>query len=257
MGIYKNIIWALALAIFFSCDHSKDRYLQKWEMANKEALPKDSLACYFSTFDPVDSSQLDFLRSSFLQDWLAASLYAFKEPVLYNGYLGSDRYRFLWLPSFHKPMVFTIVNDSGRVFLNVKKLDRHPLNRDVRYINGTSWDLDYIGMGHEIIKETDTLKNGETVIMSKIRGRYAKIIYNATKELTKDDWNQFESLLGKAGFWNLTPYVASGATDGAEWVIEANTRRGYRYVIREMIEENLMDAGNLLVKLSGLEIELY
>ena len=258
MSFIKSSICLLAFASLFSCDHSMDGYLKKREMANKKGLPKDSLAFYFSPIEPVDSSQIQFLSQSFLQNWIDASLYAFKEPVLSKGYLGIDKYRFLWLPSFHKPMLITIEKDSSNYYLNVKKLDRLPKTEDIRYEHGTSsWDEENMARGYEINIEIDTLENGKTAEMSFIKGRYAKITLDFTRRITKSEWDHFEDLLTKANFWNAIPYLKDGSTDGAQWVIEASTLRRYKYIARGWPEENIRDMGQYLVKLSGLKQELY
>ncbi len=257
MNHYKIwILWIVPIC-FISCKQSTYHYPNNRQISDENGLPKDSLASYFSTFEPFDSTQNEFLKASFLQDYFTTVLYAFKEPILYNDYLGKERYRFLWIPSFQTPMVFTLFNDAGIISLNTKKLDRQPRTKDLRYPENPDWDSDYSVTGHELIKEVDTLENGKTEIMTRIKGRFAKIIYDSTRIFSKAEWEQFERLLTKAYFWNVSAYEPSGAADGAFWILEANTRMRYKYIEREMPNDNIMDIGRFLVELSGLKIKLY
>lgn len=257
MNHSPKLILLIVLICSISCKQSTFKYQKNRQVSDENGLPKDSLGFYFSTFEPIDSSQYKFLNDSFRQNYFTTMLYAFKEPILYNDYLGKDRYRFLWLPSFHKPMVFTILNDGGKISLNTKKLDRQPLTEDLRYPENHERDNDYSLIGHELIKEVDTLENGKTEIVTRIKGRFANIIYDSTRILSKGEWEHFEELLTKANFWTVSAFEPSGAADGAFWILEANTRKRYKYIEREMPNDNIMDIGRFLVDLSGLKIKLY
>src|SRR5687768_15569471 len=73
-------------------------------------LPKDSLAFYFPKNSFDDRSSVD----SFRQNWYSSALYSFKEPVLSKDYVGHNIHRFLWLRSFHRPVVFTLHQGKDR-----------------------------------------------------------------------------------------------------------------------------------------------
>ncbi|MEO7982626.1 MAG: hypothetical protein ABI688_00965 [Bacteroidota bacterium] len=248
------LIWILVIQI--SCRNSSFLYPQKENITDEGGLPNDSLGSYFSSFESVDSTQYEFLKNSFLQNYFTTALYIFKEPVLYNKYLGKERFRFLWLPSFHKPMLYTISKDASGIVLNTRKLDRQPLTHDFSYSN-SEWDQDYLQTGHEIIKEVDTLENDKVDTITKIKGRFAKIEYETTQRLSNSQWKQFKNLLTKAEYWDLPVFKSSGATDGAFWLIEANTKEHYKYVVRNMPDQNVMKIGQFLADLSGFKIELY
>lgn len=257
MNHFRKLILLIVSVCFISCKHSTFQYPKNRQVSDKNGLPKDSLGFYFSTFEPIDSSQYKFLKDSFRQDYFTTVLYAFKEPILYNDYLGKERYRFLWLPSFQTPMVFTFLNDAGIISLNTKKLDRQPRTEDLRYPENPDRESDYSLTGHELIKEVDTIENGKTEIMTRIKGRFAKIIYDSTRILSKAEWEHFEGLLTKANFWTVSTYKPSGAADGAFWILEANTRKRYKYIEREMPNDNIMNIGRFLADLSGLKLKLY
>jgi hypothetical protein len=87
--------------------------------------------------------------------------------------------------------------------------------------------------------------------------RRADIIYNSTKTLTKQNWYSFKKLLDEAKFWNLKPYDWAGDTDGAMWVIEAHTNRAYKYIVRQSPSGKIRKIGEMLIKLSGQDEEIY
>src|SRR4051812_14477963 len=76
-------------------------------------LPEDSLAFYFpqNSFSDLPSSD------SFVQNWYSSALYSFKEPVLSQQFVGHNIYRFLWLRSFHRPVVFTLHQNGDAIWL--------------------------------------------------------------------------------------------------------------------------------------------
>jgi hypothetical protein len=240
-----------------SCNNVTYHYPKNNGIANAQGIPKDSLLFYFTTYEPFDSSQIELVRDTFLQNYVGANLYAFREPIYFNDYLGKEQYRFLWLPSFQKPMLFVLTRENDQVILTTKTLDRHPINKDVRYEHGHYWDQDYIGMGHELIIQKDTLQNGKVQEMTFVKGRYAKIASSDRKILTMTDWGKFKNLLSGVDFWNLQTFIESGATDGAFWAIEANTTKGYKLVLRHMPENKVMRVGQFFVDRSGSKIELY
>jgi hypothetical protein len=258
MKPFRNIIKLLGLVCFMACKQTTYHYPQNRELANDKGMLHDSLNYYFSTFEPFDSSQFEFVKDAFWQNYFSATLYAFKEPILYNDHLGRELYRLLWLRSFHSPMVFTIANANGKVTLTTKKLDRHPLIRNEHYVDIPEWDSNYITQGYQLIKEIDTLENGKTEVITIVKAdRKANIIYDSTRILTQNDWYKFKEILSEAKFWNLAAYEWEGIADGSAWVIEANTTNRYKYIVRQSPAGKLRKVGKLLVDLSGLNEEIY
>ena len=259
MRLFLRAITLLMVTICIqSCKQKGYPYPQDRKVANEKGVLNDSLGFYFSTFEPFDSSQHEFVKDSLWQPYLSANLYSFKEPVLYNDYLDKEQYRFLWLRSFHLPIVFTIANDKGSITLTTKKLDRQPLFHDQRYVNIPEWDSIFIAQGYQPIHEIDTLENGKTKVVTVIKAdRKANIIYDSTMVLTIEHWRRFDARLKDAAFWDLKPYDWAGSTDGAMWVIEAHTRKAYKYIVRQSPGGNIKKIGEMLIKLSGLREEIY
>lgn len=189
---------------------------------------------------------------------MSTNLYALKEPILYNDYLGKEQYRFLWLRSFHLPMVFTIANDNEKITLHTKKLDRQPMFEDYSYApDNPSEDSSYVRQGYKVIKQLDSSEGKPEWITVIKADRRANITYDSTKNLTISDWNRFETLLSNANFWNIKPYDWAGHTDGATWIIEAHSQNRYRYIVRQSPEGDIHEIGKFLIDLSGVKEEIY
>lgn len=260
MRSIQNILHFIILSFFVSCNQSGHNYAKIPDITNENGLPRDSLSFYFSTFEPVDTTQIEFVRDTFLQNYFSTNLYAFKEPILFNNYLGRDIYRFLWLRSFHLPMVFSLADSNGMITLTTKKLDRQPLYRDYAYYPEYHPEQDsiYRKRGYKLINQIDTLENGKTDNYTVVKAdRRGYIIYDSTITLTKTDWSRFKKLLEETKFWSLTPYYWAGHTDGAAWIIEAHTKKRYKYIVRQSPDGKLRELGELLVELSGLKKEMY
>ncbi len=68
-------------------------------------------------------SSLDFRRDHFKSDWYSAQLGALQEPSLFQkiNAASTESYRFLWLRTFHHPVVVRIdVNSDGTSLLTAK-----------------------------------------------------------------------------------------------------------------------------------------
>ena len=258
MKHFQKTILLFLSASCVSCTQISYHYPKDRNVANEKGMLIDSLGFYFSKFEPFDSSQTEFVRDSFWQNYLSTNLYALKEPVLYNDYLGKVQYRFLWLRSFHLPMVFTIVNDNEKIILTTKKLDRQPLFEDYLYSpDDPSEDSSYARRGYKIMKQLDSSEGKPEWITVIKADRRANIVYDSTKNLAIADWDHFGTLLKKANFWNIKPYDWAGHTDGAMWIIEAHFPDRYRYIVRQSPSGNIQEIGKFLIDMSGLHEEIY
>jgi hypothetical protein len=227
---------------------SKPSQDTRLSFADTLRLPKDSLAFYF----PLNSFSNKANVDSFVQNWYSSALYSFKEPHLFQDYIGRNIYRFLWLRSFHRPVVFILHQKDGEVWLNTKMLDRQPQFDDNR-ISGVPKEQqeEYIKAGYFVDKK-------EPDLLVKIADRKANIIYNKNIALSVKEWNQFEQLLAKANFWKLPTNIDDGSTDGASWVIEARLKNKYHIVDYHSPGDNeFAKAGLFIIKLSGLKEEVY
>ena len=222
--------------------------------ADTLSLPNDSLAFYFPLNSFSDKPNLD----SFVQNWYSSALYSFKEPILSESFLGHNTYRFLWLRSFHRPVIFTLQQKDSQVWLTTKMLDKQPMFHDHLFYADVSIiskeeQQEYIDDGYSINKRPPN-----DLILEKKADRKANIIYNKNIFLSEKEWNEFEQLLSKANFWKLPTSIDDGSTDGAQWVIEALLKNNYHIVdYHSPFDNEYAKAGRFLIKLSGLQEEIY
>lgn len=257
--MHRFHICILILAIhIFGCKGKTYHYPQDRSIANEKGILNDSLGFYFASSDFIDSSQYEFLLDSFWQDQLSANLYALKEPVLFNDYLNKELYRFLWLPSFNKPLVISIGKEGGNYFLNAKRLDQHPLIRDIIYSVDRKMDSIYLAKGYSIVKDSFMRERGGKGLYSVIKAdRRAKLIQNQTKVLTVEQWEGFMRLFDQLPFWKMKSFDWAGNADGAAWILEAHTRYRYKYIIRQNAGKKFYALANYLLSLAEIEEELY
>jgi hypothetical protein len=187
---------------------------------NTSQPPNDSLAFYFPANSFSDKPSSD----SFIQNWYSSALYSFKEPVLSQNFVGHSIYRFLWLRSFHRPVVFTLHQIQDRVWLNTKMLDKQPRFDDDRYLARQK------NLQEELIKEGYSVDKKDPDLWVRIADRKASIVYDNNICLSEQEWNEFEELLARAHFWSLPARIDDGSMDGAQWVIEAHLKNSYHFV---------------------------
>jgi hypothetical protein len=211
-------------------------------------LPKDSLAFYFPINIFSDRPSAD----SFVQNWYSSALYSFKEPLLSQNFDGYNIYRFLWLRSFHRPVVFTLHQSEGQVWLITKILDKQPSFHDDRYAGVTKESRD------EYFKEGFIVDKQNPDLLVRLADRRASIVFNDAIPLSNKEWNEFEELLGEADFWKLPTNIDDGSTDGANWVIEGHLKDKYHVVdYHSPGNSEYGKAGRFLISLSGLRERIY
>ena len=248
----------LALFIFclaiLSCSQAPSQlnYSQDALISDSQGHPIDSDTYYFPT--PVNTKEDEAAYFwNFDQRWFSVTLYAAKEPVLSNFYLGYDVYRFLWLRSFHKPTTISLHNDGARVWLVTKQLDRQP--EFLKAVLPTvMFDPPQNGNNkHRKLEPADSLEN-EFVVLGD---RTEKIFKEDEKELSLSDWDEFQRMLLNYHFWLLTPFQDATGIDGSRWTIEAHLSPGYWYVSRWSPDGEFKSIGEWLIRKSGLEEMIY
>jgi hypothetical protein len=208
------------MILIHSCkrDHN---YLENPLISTEGGIPKDSLTFYLPSPNSKTSTYYIDNLDSFILRWYSSVLYSFKEPILNNYYLGYDRYRFLWLRSFHRPIVFSLYKLDDKVSLTYKILDDNPSFLHIQ-------------------RKTPT------------------IVEKKDLTLTEKEWANFKKLLEKSKFWTDSSYSRDGnSADGSEWIIEAHLKRKYHVVSRGGLTHSLNEVGGYLIKLSMLNEEIY
>src|SRR5436190_456099 len=246
---YMKLLLAICFVLQFASCKTKTNPapVTIMQFADTVNLPKDSLAFYF----PLNSFSDWPSSDSFKQNWYSSALYSFKEPLLSKNFVGHNIYRFLWLRSFHRPVVFTLHQNQDQVWLNTKILDRQPRFYDHR-IGGVPKEEQ-----EEFIKEGYFVDKKEPDLLVGIADRKANIIYNNNISLSEQEWNQYEQLLLKANFWKLPSNIDDGSTDGASWIIEAHFKNKYHIVDYHSPRGDYKELGLFLIRLSVLQEEIY
>lgn len=239
----KFILLAITI-LLFSCEEKpqeKNYYPNDSVLTDHRGMPFDSLAFYFSDSVIRNGKMIATTIDDFHENWYSSALYSAKEPLLFNYYRGYDCYRFLWLRSFHPPVIFTIARNENNFWLVTKKLNKQP---------------DHIQMAFVQLEEDSP---DDTITVKKLSkpDRYAFITFQETKKLEEKDWNEFVRLLNNCSFWNTQPYKEVFSLDGSEWVFEAHLKRQYYFVKQTNPQGNYFKAGEFLIKLSGLKEPIY
>ncbi|MBL0745894.1 hypothetical protein [Chryseolinea lacunae] len=240
-------------SIFTCCDKQRGQYSypnnEKISKSNGE--PIDSLSFFFPIKLVFSDSTLETGLDTFRLQWYSSQLFPSMEPVLFNYYLGRDIYRLSWLRSFHEPVFLTLYKNGGKVWMTVKQLDRQPDFMPTRII--PQFALPKVGEPYDTTRKIEELNSYPI----QPPDRHANLKVNQTKVLSMSEWNEFESRLRRAGYWTMAPTQDVLGLDGSEWIIEAHFRNKYHVVDRWSPEDRYKEAGVYLIKLSGLNEDIY
>ncbi|HEY9364306.1 MAG TPA: hypothetical protein VIQ00_13655 [Chitinophagaceae bacterium] len=224
-------------------------YPKDSSLSNATGQPKDSLAYYYPTEIKTNRQVVKTNLDDFMENWFSSTLFCAQSPILFNYYLGHDIYRFLWLRSFDVPVIFTLNKSGDKVWLTTKKLNKQPEFLDVTY---------KIGKFKKPKKGKIKFRKPIKVVDSLVKAdRKAEIIFTQTKQLSINEWNEFELLLKNCSFWDRLPFVDSSGLDGSEWTIEAHFKNKYWFVNRWSPDDNFRIAGEYLITKSGINERIY
>jgi hypothetical protein len=147
--------------------------------------------------------------------WIGLSdkFFYFKEPVLYNFYLGKTIYRFSWFRSFDYPVIITIIKDGDSFVLQSKKME---------FINN---------MMEKFKKDNKELLTHEDSLAVWLLSP-PKLLTDTEKKISIKEWNTFEDKLKKCSFLNLPTIKDVAGLDGSSWILEKHTSDGYKVVMR-------------------------
>ena len=217
---------------------TKYNYPENLTISDQKGMPKDTDILYF----PPNINKDTFIRSgidTILYHLYSCCLRVAREPVLYNFYIGHDIYRFLWLRSFHRPVVLSIHKNSDSIWIETKILDKHPISK------------------YEIVEVNSS---GNVLPLSEEEARQAKIVVNKKKTLSIKEWEKFETLLQDCDFWKLSTPKSDKVlvhVDGSNWIIEGQLKNNYWLVNRRSPKDNYRKCGEYLITLSGLNEKIY
>ena len=251
----KNTIYNIFFGLLFaSCSQVtpiNDNYPNDTTFSKTDGKPKDSLTFYYPTKIKRDKHTINTEIDTFMLNWFSSALYSAQEPILYNSYLGHDIYRFLWLRSFHRPVVFSLHKNGNKVWLITKILDRQPIFMDTHYVTP-------LILPDGEIDITESNMDNELPIDTVIKAdRKAIIVLNETKQFSETEWKEFEKIIADCSFWTLKPCIEKFGLDGSEWIIEGHLKSKYWFVNRWSPEDDFRKAGEYLINKSGLKEKIY
>ena len=265
MKFYLIVIFAILL---ISCarQHSGRNYPQNPQWSTKDGWVGDSIENYSPKLIIRDNEVIyNTPRSPVLfENGIypgvdGGTLSAAKEPVLWNFYLGHDICRFMWYRAFDLPLIFSLHRDEDHVWLTVKKLDsKGEFERMSNY---------YLAGKLKIGKDADTNRFSltyfpDSIILKNQEGKKVikrtNIILNKTIQLSLVEWEKFTSLLDSAQFGNLeTNDNDLISVDGSCWYIEMHLQTKYWLVGRCNPKGYFRKCGEYLIRLSGVNEEIY
>lgn len=231
---------------------SQSRYPQNPAVSDAQGQPRDSSTLYFPGADsaskPVlttnqlsaeeQNAQADYCREVF--GVASANLHCFGAPVLSNYYLGHDTYRFLWLRSFHRPVLLTLTQQADGATLRTQFLTKSastPRLAVVLFIPPTASPGEAARLQHEFdLKQKDPEVQRELAERNRPAEQLPQL--ETTRSVTPQQWQQFQQLLQQCGFSRQTVCESSTVLDGAYWILESHTAGGYHVVYRHSPEES-------------------
>ncbi|RSK49837.1 hypothetical protein [Hymenobacter rigui] len=161
-------------------------------------------------------------------------MWHFGAPVLSNYYFGADRYRFLWLRSFGRPVLLTLTQQAAGATLRTQLLDKPacgPRLTPIQFIPpGTSAEEK-----RKLQQEFRTRQADPAVrraVAEANRPPVQLVALETTRPVSPAQWQHFEQMLRNSTFQQLPAFEESLALDGATWVLEAHTAAGYHLVLR-------------------------
>ena len=253
----KNNLFLFIGLLFSGCIETNtehDNYPKDTITSNSYGEPKDSLTFYYPTSISRDSQAFKTNIDTFKLNWYSSALFCADEPILFNYYQGHDIYRFLWLRSFHRPMIFSLHKEADKVWLTTKELNKQPNFLDMTYVKFVPPTI----LENGEIDTTAPTYGQEPPIDSVVKAdRKANIILNQTKQLTIKEWTEFETLLNACSFWTTEPYKESSGLDGSEWTIEGHLKSKYWFVNRWSPKDGFRKVGEYLIEKSGINEEIY
>lgn len=256
----RNIfILIITILLGISCNkktiyYGGSGYLKDSTLSSKQGLLLDSTKYYLPSKYYNDTNWIDANIDTFCLKWYSSNLTCFKVPILYNYYLGHDVFRFLWIRSFHRPVLITLEH-KDKITLNTKILVTQPKFLTIIYnpYGNTKNDNNlYIWTSMDMQTASKEYPDADSIVLPKSD---VKIALDTTYILTTQQWNNFVTLVDSCKFWELEPLKRELGLDGAEWILEAQQSEKYHYVVRWSPADTYRRCCVYLIKLSAAKDE--
>ena len=256
----KEFKYILIISLLISCrpqsisNHGiayyKDPYLSTTSGeiidSSRFFLPADLM------IDPkLNPDQID----TFGLKWFSANYLCFREPILYNYFMGYENYRFLWVRSFNNPVLITIKH-TNTILINTKILADQPSFMTAIYIpekGPIKYERPVIAvLTYDLKSLKKEYPDADSIIIPKFD---TKIILDKTYQLSDKQWARFKVLLDSCNFWKLKPTIPTWGLDGADWILEGQRQDQYQFVLRWRPHDSFEKCCEYLIKLSAAKNE--
>ncbi|MBX0289671.1 hypothetical protein K3G63_04435 [Hymenobacter sp. HSC-4F20] len=251
-------------------------YPQNPAISDAQGHPRDSTTFYFPAADSLHAkyvpknkwpavrynTDIRFANCAGTLEHASYTLTYFEAPVLSNYYLGADIVRFLWLRSFHRPVLLTLRHTSTGATLHTQLLDKPPGFQTLTVLHPNS-----LPPTASAKRRADAWKYyNETMADPEFQREVAEGKRRAgpvkaeetTVAVTPEQWQHLQDLLTQAKFSGMCPCQPQpGMLDGSEWLLEIHQARGYHMVARQSPEERdgFRKACEYLIDLSSVRNE--
>jgi hypothetical protein len=267
----------LLLLTLAACSQASKQppYPNNAAISDIQGTPRDTTTFYFPAADSLHATYippakrpkncvLDERVTNCAADLISASycLTYFEAPVLANYYLQKPIYRFLWLRSFHRPVLLTLCQQATGATLRTQVLDKFPGFRTLSVFHPDSLPATASPKARAYAKRFYEETIADPAFQAEIAANKRRAVQVKNEEttilLTQPQYQTFERLLQQAHFWQLPScQPVPGLLDGADWLLEAHVASGYHVVARKSPEETepFRQACDYLLNLSSVRAE--
>lgn len=256
----KELKYIVILSILISCKSQfpNDRgiaYYKDPTLSTTSGRIIDSSKFFLPADLMIDARYYPAQIDTFRLKWFSSNYLCFKEPILYNYYLGYENYRFLWIRSFNNPVLIT-VKHTNKILINTKILADQPSFMTEIYIPEKG-PVKYrkaaiASLTCDLKSLKDEFPNADSIIVPKFD---TKIILDTTCSLSEKQWARFRELLDSCNFWKLEPTKPTLGLDGADWILEGQSQNKYQFVVRWSPHDSFEKCCEYLIILSAAKNE--
>ncbi len=250
-------IYLLTLFTLFGCKFNNHNgginYLNDPTLSTPTGILLDSTKSFLPQRYYRDTSSTDSTFSLFEQKWFAANYRCFKAPVLYNYYLGYENYRFLWIRSFHRPVLITI-EKKDKIEIHTRILEKHPDFFTRIYFPPKSRGIfsNILHSHMDAAYERKQNPNADSIVAPLFN---EKVVTDTTVLLSQQQWKKFRCYIDSCSFWQIDPPKDRFIIDGAEWILEGQVRNRYQYYYRKSPDDIFKRCCIYLIGLSAAKDE--
>jgi hypothetical protein len=253
-GLYCSL-----LLVVGACTESPQQtssYPQNPAVSDAQGTPHDTTTFYFPAADSLHATYLpkakrpaayvvDERVKNCAAELVSASycLTYFDAPVLSNYYLQTPIYRFLWLRSFHRPVLLTLCRTKTGATLRTQLLDKFPGFETVTVLHPDSLPASASPARRARTKRFYEETMADSAFQARVaagKRRAEQVQAEKTmRVLTTSEYQAFEHVLQQARFWELPScHPRPGLSlDGASWLLEAHLAKRYHLVERASPKE--------------------